>query len=334
MILICYGTRPEYLKVSPLFDEFDKWKIKYRVLQMQQHTTLIDGCRYDIKVKVKSSATNRLDGIISAIANMPEDTFAQCTHVLVQGDTATTFACGLAGYHRGMKIIHLEAGLRTNDLRNPFPEEGYRQMLSRIASIHFCPTDNNKLSLIKENVLGEIYVVGNTALDSLRDFRQKTTTSKVVLVTIHRTENVPIVSSWFKSFNNLASTFPKYQFVIPVHPNPEIQKHCKLLTRVELKPSLPHNELMDILVTARAVITDSGGIQEEAAFLGKPALVCRKTTEREEALGKTSLMCEEPLLLHSRFEQLLQISPKPLNVFGDGYSSRKIAEILRKNENI
>jgi UDP-N-acetylglucosamine 2-epimerase (non-hydrolysing) len=328
MILISYGTRPEWIKIKPLIEAFKLTQIPYKVLFTGQHTHIAN-FGYDYKLDIHKHE-NRLNEVISSILRAPSNIFDGIEYVLVQGDTASTYAVGLSAYNHGIKVIHLEAGLRTYDLDNPCPEEAYRQMLSRIASIHFCATNNNKNYLETEKVSGEIYVVGNTVLDNLRNVSSKY--GDHILITMHRRENLPIMKDWFEELNNLAAHNKDLKFILPMHPNPEIQKHRNLLTNVEIVDPLSYENMIESIATCKFIISDSGGIQEEASFLNKRVIVCRKFTERTESIGGHSILCKSPGDLKERFEQVktnFQIDlPSP---YGDGFASHKICNILKNH---
>ena len=324
-ILVCYGTRPEYIKVKG-FLKYRK-ELNLKLLYVAQHENLING-EFDYKISI-NEGNNRLDSIISSVLIHMDDIMDGVTHVMVQGDTATAFAVALAALNRNKKIIHLEAGLRTYDKNNPYPEESYRQMISRIADIHFCPTEGNKMDLVSEKSGGEIFVVGNTGLDGL--FGTKTRSYNKVLVTIHRRENHEIAEKWFKEIENLAATNTEYEFIIPIHPNPNIKKHSDIFKRVKIVDPMSHKDIIDYMKDCKVIITDSGGIQEEGSFLGKRVIVCRKTTERPEAIGKGSYLCKSPELLKQIFNNAIKnysdIYECP---YGDGKSSERIIKILEK----
>ena len=154
MILICYGTRPEHIKIKPLMDEMKSENLAFKTLFTGQHTDLVKS-NFDFILSIKEG-NNRLDSVVSSCMDLDEKIFEGVTHILVQGDTVSAYSLALAAFHRGIKIIHLEAGLRTYDFQNPYPEEAYRQCISRISDINLCPTDNNKNNLEKENINGEL----------------------------------------------------------------------------------------------------------------------------------------------------------------------------------
>jgi UDP-N-acetylglucosamine 2-epimerase (non-hydrolysing) len=337
MILISYGTRPEYIKIKPLIIEMSRQDIKYRLLFTGQHVNMgIDLPDYTLTIPETNG--NRLDSIINGCMNIPDDIFNDVEYVLVQGDTTSVLGLALSAMHRGIKIIHLEAGLRSNDFKNPYPEEYNRRLVSSIADIHLCPTFDNKINLIKENISNDkIFVVGNTGLDNLIEYKN---VPKVelnnILVTLHRRENHDTIDEWFLTINNLAIENSEYKFILPIHPNPSIAKYRHLLTNVTVVNQLKHEELIYLIINSEMVITDSGGIQEECSFFNKKCLVCRNVTERPEAIGITTKMIRNPWELLKSFGKALKPDCEWFNIdnqtspFGDGYTSKKICEILKR----
>ena len=332
-ILLCYGTRPEWIKIKPLLNAFKQEGIEYSVLNVRQHTSLLEEnseVNYVLNIEDSTSNKNRLDSIVGNIANIPQLAFHEVTHVLVQGDTATALMCSIAAFNRQIPVIHLEAGLRTYDLKNPYPEEAYRQMISRIASIHLCPTEQNALNLKSEHVNGIINVVGNTVLDNLLDLRKQLSYGNEVLITLHRRENHDKINNWFEIISQIAIANPNIVYTLPIHPNPNVLKHKDLLKNVNIISALPYDQFLKRLIACRYLISDSGGIQEEASFLGKKVIVCRKITERPETVGLNSILCSEPSNLVSIEEELKNnYIIEPNNTYGDGYSSIKIAKLLK-----
>jgi UDP-N-acetylglucosamine 2-epimerase len=328
MVLITYGTRPEYIKVKPLIDEMKKREIPFKTLSTGQHKDIAPKDA-DYNLKFVDFDGNRLDSVIKNCLSISEECFEGITHILVQGDTTSVVGLSLSALHRKIKVIHLEAGLRTYDNENPYPEENNRKIVSTIASTHLCPTNQNKENLLKENVGGNIYVVGNTVLDNLLHYKKECEYKNKVLVTMHRRENHDNLHIWFYTINEIAKEYPNLEFIIPLHPNPNVQKHKKWLTDVKIINPMCHDELVKLLVKTKLVITDSGGIQEECSFFNKKVLVCRKITERPESVGLTSFMVSEPSKLEEIFSQ--HINNYEINIdspFGDGYSSIKICDIL------
>lgn len=326
MILIAYGTRPEKIKIDPLIKLIPREK--YKTVFTGQHTDLLENCLFDYKLKIEEG-DNRLDSIVRSCLNA-RDIWDGITHVLVQGDTTSAFSMALAAFHRKIKIIHLEAGLRTYDKDNPFPEEVNRDMISAMADIHLCPTSFNAGNIIREGAdQKSVFVVGNTGLDSISHLKSKIKTEKKILVTLHRRENHDTIDKWFESIDALAGKYAEYEFILPIHPNPNVKKHSGILKNVKVVPPMDRNELLDVLVSCSLVITDSGGIQEECSFFNKKALVCRKITERPESVGITSFMVDLKSL-NLIFEREINSGP-PFEMkcpYGDGNSSEKIIKIL------
>lgn len=337
MILVTYGTRPEYIKIKPLVDKMSRVGIKYHTLFTGQHTTLIGEHEPDLSFEMASLNNNRLNSIVANCLRMPDVLFKDITHILVQGDTSSVMGLALNALHRNIKVIHLEAGLRTNDYENPYPEENNRRIVSTIASIHLCPTEHNKENLIKENILGDIHVVGNTVLDTIVDYQKNISYSNKVLVTLHRRENHENMKLWFKKINKLANDFPSIEFVLPIHPNPNVKKYKHLLNKVKVLEPMDRNELIKFISEAKMVITDSGGIQEESSFLRTKCLVCRTITERPESLGISSFIIKDPNYLRPEFEYHLgryNLTHSFKCPYGDGYASKKICEILKNKYNL
>lgn len=319
MILLCFGTRPEWLKIKPLINVLDD----YQLLFTGQHPDLLRDIKVDYTIEINDSI-NRLDQLISdCLLQFPEGDFDS---VLVQGDTASAFACAIAAFNRQKKIYYLESGLRSYDLNHPYPEEGYRQMISRIADVNLCPTELSKQNLVKENVNGICHVVGNTVLDNLLPYKDKCEYTNKVLVTLHRRENHYWMDEWFYKINNIAKENPDLEFILPIHPNPNVQKYKHILTNINVIEPLSHTELLEILVKCKLVISDSGGLQEESSFFNKKVIVCRKTTERPEGIDTEHLyICDNPNKLETLFN--LINSNYKINVecpYGDGKSSQKI----------
>lgn len=335
MLLVAFGTRPEWIKIKPVIDTIEG-KIPYRLLFTGQHADIIDDSIKNYQysqIEIKNDMSpNRLDAICCSVMSQIDEHLDRVTHVMVQGDTTTVFATALACFHRKIPVIHLEAGLRTWDNENPYPEEFNRQATGSIADIHLCPTLDAAHNLIKEHRKpNKTYVVGNTVLDNLAG--QKSEGEDAILVTLHRRENHEQILEWFKEINLLASKYTEYKWILPIHPNPNVLKHKDILTNVNACDPLPHGELIDILKRCKVVITDSGGIQEESAFFRKPCIVCRKTTEREEGIGDFSWLCGYPEDLENLFEDKkdYKIDESLECPYGDGKASVKILNLLKSN---
>lgn len=327
MILLVYGTRPEFIKIKPIINELKLRGKAFKILFTGQHENIANG-EYDYKVKIEDLSDERLDNIFANLMTLNSVIFDGITSVLVQGDTSSVVALALASMHRQIPVIHLEAGLRSGDVKNPFPEEYNRKIVSAIASVHLCPTNISAENLKKENITENVYVVGNTSLDNLISYKEKCETTNKILVTLHRRENHENIEEWFNAINDLAK-ITDYEFILPIHPNPNVSSHKHLLTNVNVIEPMSHNDLLNLLVKTRMVITDSGGIQEECSFFNKQCLVCRKVTERPEALGFTSHLVKTPRMLPNEFFRNLSMSHKEqICPYGDGFSAKKVCDIL------
>ena len=328
-ILLCFGTRPEWLKIKSLVRELPREK--YALLFTGQHTDLLKDVEVDYRIDI-TEGVNRLDDVVSScLLQFPEGDFDS---VLVQGDTASAFACALAAFNRKLRIVYLEAGLRSYDLQHPYPEEAYRQMIARIADVNLCPTTKSAMNLAEEKVQGQVMIVGNSVLDNLLEHKDKVEYSNKVLVTLHRRENHELMDKWFLELDILAADNPDLEFILPLHPNPAVQKHKHLLKDVTVIDPLPHNELLDILVKSKFVISDSGGLQEEGSFFNKKVIVCRETTERPEGIETGHLfLCPTPEELSKKFYSIsnnyIVDSECP---YGDGYTGQKVAQLINESK--
>jgi UDP-N-acetylglucosamine 2-epimerase (non-hydrolysing) len=327
-ILICFGTRPEWLKIQLLVDILDIGT--YKLLHTGQHTDLLDEIDVDYRIHIPDG-NNRLDDIISqCMLGFPGDGYDS---VLVQGDTASALGCGIAAFNRGKKIYYLESGLRSGDMKNPYPEEGYRQMLSRIADVHFAPTQLSEYNLRNENIHTDVYVTGNTVLDNLKKYIKlygEPEYGNTILITLHRRENHDIMDKWFEQIDVLAQTHPEYEFILPLHPNPNVSKWKDILKHVNVVNPIPHDEFIKKMMGCRMIISDSGGIQEEASFFNKKVIVCRKNTERPEGIYTGHLhLCPSPDKLQDIFgyveknPYICKSSP-----YGNGNSAQIIKQII------
>ena len=329
MILITFGTRPEYIKVLPVMREFDSRGYPYKTFFTGQHTDLLENTiSPDYQIEI-SEGGNRLDTIVQAILNKDE-IFENIDSVMVQGDTTSAFATALAAFHRKIPVAHLEAGLRTYDKYSPYPEEFNRRAISSLADIHFVPTQVAADNLQREGFKEQIHLVGNTVLDNLSHL--KTYDSDTVIVTLHRREKHSQIKEWFEEINRLAKKNPHLQFIFPIHPNPMVKKYENLLTSVVVYPPMEHEEFISRLARCKYIITDSGGIQEEAAFLKKPCIVCRDFTERAEGLGSFSILCKTPAELEPSLLWAAKTDLQGLTCpYGDGKSSQYIADVYKKS---
>ena len=324
MILISFGTRPEYIKIKPLIKAFEG-KIPYKLLFTGQHVDLLSKVEGDIFRLNIQDGPNRLDSIVSSVMNN-DQIFKDIDAVLVQGDTTSVFAVALAAFHRKIKIIHLEAGLRTFNKNHPYPEEFNRRAVSVMADIHLSPTEVCTSNLQRERVDGKIFTVGNTVLDNLVHIHPEYTNK--IVITMHRRENHNLIPEWFGMFDKLAKENPEYDFVIPLHPNPNVQKHKNLLKHVRVVDPMDYEDFIKLLSQAYIVITDSGGLQEESSFFGKKCIVCRETTERVEGMGTFAFMTNPQQLENDFYMVLKDHVPDDVCPYGDGLSANRITNLL------
>lgn len=326
-ILICFGTRPEYIKIKSLIDNLQNIKIK--TCFTGQHKDLLKNINSDYILNFEDNLTNnRLNDIFINIMKYTY-IFDNIDYVLVQGDTTTACAIAISAFNNKKKIIHLEAGLRSGDIANPFPEEMNRQIISKITNIHFCPTEFNKQNLLKENIQKNIYVVGNTGLDNIN--KNNCEYGNIILITLHRRDNENIINLWFEELEKISQKYSDIEFVIPLHPNPNIQKYKYMLKTIKVVEPMAHNDMINFIKKCKFVISDSGGLQEECSFLNKKIIVCRKTTERPESLNVHSVLCESPNLLANIVDNVInnyiinEICP-----YGDGNAWKNINKILQE----
>ena len=300
MYLICFGTRPELIKLIPLIQIFKEKNIQFKTLFSGQHENLIkDFYKYIdepdyvfTNIMEHGQTLNQLSSKILLQSNQLflENTFS---HVIVQGDTTTAYSLALSAFHFQIPVIHLEAGLRTNDKYSPFPEEINRRLISQISSIHLCPTKMSIENLQKEQITNGVHLVGNTVVDIYKYIFENTIPSnkiqdiidnnkEYIVVTLHRRENRgdKIFSMW----NQLNTLSIKYKFVYITHPSlPDSKKILDNSNIILLDPQ-DYESMVHLISNSKGIITDSGGLQEEAVCANKRALVCRDTTERPETI--------------------------------------------------
>lgn len=361
-VMVVFGTRPEAIKMCPLVNELKKNNLfDTTVCVTGQHKEMLEQVlkvfdvtpEYDLQImkhdqtlfSITTSILTKLKPILEEVA--PDI-------VLVHGDTTTTFATSLAAFYLGIKVGHVEAGLRTYNMRSPFPEEFNRQAVSIMSDFNFAPTENAKLNLINEGKsLDSIFVTGNTAIDAL-----KTTISfnyhhelfdwlgddRLIMLTAHRRENQGFaMKNMFKAIKRVLNEQSDIKVVYPIHKNPQIRKVANEIfqsdDRIKLIEPLEVIDFHNFLNKSYLILTDSGGIQEEAPSLGKPVLVMRDTTERPEgvAAGTLKLVGTNEEIIYQNFMELLndeneyEKMSKASNPYGDGESSKKIVEILERN---
>lgn len=363
-ILFVFGTRPEVIKLAPVILELKKQSDKYNVIicnteqqkELSNQTLSYFNLKADINLdcmKANQSLIEIQTRILNALDIVFDENSIDAT--IVQGDTMTVLCGALASYYRKIPVFHVEAGLRSYNIYEPFPEEAMRQMTTRVAELNFAPTEKNKEALLKENIQTEkIFVVGNTVIDALfclsnqtmegagRFFENKKVNidDKLVLITAHRRENHgERIDQILNAIEHLVLKYENHTFVIPVHPNPNVKDkiHTRLseYKNVRLLEPLDYPNLVYLMKHAKLILTDSGGIQEEAPSFGCPTLVMRYETERQEGIeaGVSILVGADYDKIISYSEEVLS-KDKPLtrlralNPYGDGKSSLKIEEII------
>lgn len=334
MIAIIFGTRPEYLKLKSIIDIFKKENFKnYKVIYITQHENLEENIDFEIEIlKIDYSTNNRLSNIGTEILIKLPNLINDCNSIIVQGDTATAFYSALVGYQNNKKIIYIEAGLRTYDLTKPYPEEGYRQMISRIASINFTPHEDSSNILKQELVSGKIFSVGNTILDLVNSYNLKCSMENTVLITFHRRENWDKIDDLLIGLKKLVNKTPNLKYLWYLHPNPILQKKVKSsikeLETIELKNPTNHVEFTKKISKCNFIITDSGGIQEEASFLGKHCIVLRASTERNHIPDTYLTILEDYTKLDQVYEKIPKNHLPKCIVYGLGNSSEEIYKII------
>ena len=335
-ILISYGTRPEIIKLSPIIRELDKRGISFKTVFTGQHRELYDDVKDlvpepDFHLDIMKENQTLTDILSSISLRFGEILRSENPDLLiVQGDTSTVAISALIAFYEKVPVGHVEAGLRTYDLTSPFPEEGNRQMVSRIASYNWAPTELAAKQLKKENV-GNITVTGNTVIDACKNFNYPISYENKVLITLHRRENFGSpMEKIFSEIDLLAKEYSHLEFIFPMHPNPNVQKLRPILKNVNIIDPLGYSEMMQLLSKVKFVISDSGGVQEECAAFGKKVLVCRNTTERPEGLDAGfAKLVHTNIVEHFNWANK---SPKwsGANPYGDGKASQKIIETILK----
>ncbi|MDY5798230.1 MAG: UDP-N-acetylglucosamine 2-epimerase (non-hydrolyzing) [Eubacteriales bacterium] len=358
-ILLVFGTRPEAIKMCPLVNELKTREgIKTIVCVSGQHRQMLDQVLeafhvvpdYDLSIMKDRQTlfditTNILDRIKAVLEEVKPDV------VLVHGDTSTTFVTALACFYMQIPVGHVEAGLRTNDIYSPYPEEFNRQAVSIISRYNFAPTEQARQNLLSEGKRPEsIFVTGNTAIDALRttvreDYSHPelvwASDSRLILITAHRRENLgEPMKNMFRAIRRVMDEHTDVKAIYPIHMNPIVRKTADEFLggddRIHIIEPLDVLDFHNFLARCFLVLTDSGGIQEEAPSLGKPVLVMRNTTERPEgiAAGTLKLVGTDEEVIYRSFKQLLEDNEEyarmsnACNPYGDGFACKRIADIL------
>ena len=361
-ILSVFGTRPEAIKMCPLVKELaSRPEIESLCCVTAQHRQMLDSVLevFDLKPdwdldimtprQTLSTITSKcLTGMDEAIEALKPDM------ILVHGDTSTTFAGALSAFYHQVPVGHVEAGLRTYDKYSPFPEEMNRKMVSAIADLYFCPTVNNRANLLKEGITDGLFVTGNTVIDALKttvreDYVFSTEElnrlpygeKKIILVTCHRRENYgEPMRSIMLALRQIAESHEDVELVYPVHLSPVVReavdKYLRGAPRVHLIDPLPADEMHNLMARCYLVLTDSGGLQEEAPALGKPVLVLRRETERPEAVAAgtvklTGVVQDDIVTMAGRLisdKAAYEKMAHAVNPYGDGHACERIADAI------
>ena len=366
-ILLIFGTRPEAIKMAPLFKVFQKDTDSFetKVCVSAQHREMLDQVLKFFEIKPDYDLDlmrpgQNLYGLTATIIESLKPILEEFTpdYVFVHGDTTTTMAGSIASFYSGAKVCHVEAGLRTNNKNSPFPEEINRQITGRICDYHFAPTETSKKNLLKENISEDsILVTGNTVIDALfksvdkvnqnpsqliQNLSKRIGSQEVVLVTGHRRENHGEgFQRICKALKRIAEDDTTRLIIYPVHLNPKVQEPVNRIlygiNNIILINPLAYQDFIWLMNKSKIIITDSGGVQEEAPSLGKPVLVMRDTTERPEAVEagtvllvgtNEDLIVSKALDLLNNHENFVKMS-KLHNPYGDGLASNRIVDFIK-----
>lgn len=359
-IMCVVGTRPEAIKMAPVILALrESADLKVRVVLTGQHQELLQqalstfGVSGDRNLSVMRD-NQSLAGLTARLIDTLDPIIAEEAPdlLIAQGDTTTVMVAAMAAFYRNVPFGHVEAGLRTGNMRFPFPEEFNRIVAGRVASLNFAPTEGAKRALLAEGIPGStIFVTGNTVIDSLLQIAARADTipfsfpqdRRVILMTMHRRENFGApMRSIVEAVRQIASDFPDVEFVYPVHPNPNVRAfvHEQLGSRpgFTLTEPLDYTDLVSTMKRATIVLTDSGGLQEEAPALGKPVLVLRAETERPEAVdaGVAKLVGTDKDTIVNEITRLLTEAKayssmaRGISPYGDGQAAGRIARIVSK----
>lgn len=361
-VMLVFGTRPEAIKMCPLVKElYTRKNIQTLVCVTGQHRQMLDQVLnafqvkpdYDLSImKEKQTLFDVTISILEKIKNILEKEHPDI--VLVHGDTTTTFATALAAFYLQISVGHVEAGLRTYNIFSPYPEEFNRQATGIIAKYNFAPTEKSKENLLKEGKKPEsIYVTGNTAIDALRTTVKENYThkelnwaqgSRLIMLTAHRRENLgKPMRHMFQAIRRIVDETPDIKVIYPIHMNPAVRAAADEILgnddKIHIIEPLDVLDFHNFLANSYLILTDSGGIQEEAPSLGKPVLVMRDTTERPEgiAAGTLKLVGTNEETIYKEFKKLLtdreayEAMSHASNPYGDGFASKRIADILEQS---
>lgn len=355
-VMIVFGTRPEAVKMAPVIRELQKFPDRVRVLTVvtAQHREMLDqvmavfGITPDVDLNIMAPGqtlaqitTRAVSGLDEVLAREKPDM------VLVQGDTTTVLAAALAAFYHKVAVGHVEAGLRTHDMYDPFPEEMMRRLTGQIATLHFAPTTQSRDNLLASGVPEDrIFVTGNTVIDALLSVaantpEQTASGRRTILLTAHRRENLgEPMRHIFQAMADLLDRFPDVELVYPMHKNPKVREIAREVLggrdRVTLTEPPDYAPFVAMMKAATLIVTDSGGVQEEAPSLGKPVLVVRRTTERPEGVdaGTVKLVGVDRGTIRDEAARLLSdpdaynTMARAENPYGDGHAAERIRDVL------
>jgi UDP-N-acetylglucosamine 2-epimerase (non-hydrolysing) len=343
MILIAFGTRPEIIKLFPVIKALKKHHLPFKTLFSGQQLDLFKDVMELVSSPDFSFADifsgkgkhNSLGASFAKICHAAETLFSKnkFDFVIVQGDTTTAWALSLLAFYNDIKVAHVEAGLRTFDLYNPYPEELNRTLIGKIAHLHFAPTKRAYETLIQEGAR-VVHLVGNTIVDAVNYYKKnltlKTEVTNKILVTLHRRENHVIMKELFLELEAIAQQNSDLELIFPIHPNPNVRRYDRFLKADNIKVINPisYPDTLRLMSQVHFIITDSGGIQEEATCFNKKVIVAREKTERPELIE-----CGLGVLSGrniSNFVEWARIAPPPLekSPYGEGNAAEKIAQVL------
>jgi len=348
MILVAYGTRPEIIKLFPIINELTARRLPFKTLFTGQQQDLYEDVKNlvpkpDFSFSEYFSGKNKHNTLgmsFVKICEAAEKLFNehQFDIIIIQGDTTTAWALAQMAFYNGIKIAHVEAGLRTYDLENPYPEELNRTLITQVANLNFAPTKQAYDTLINLG-LKNVHLVGNTIVDAVNYFKVslgfRDETSNKVLVTLHRRENHKIMGRLFDELQVVAENNPELEFIFPIHPNPEVRKHKTRLNAKNTQVISPigYPEMLKLINQALFIISDSGGIQEEATCFNKKVLIVREKTERPETIdvGLGKLVGKD---IRDHIDWALKSPPNITEFpYGDGHTAQRIANILSSDHN-
>jgi UDP-N-acetylglucosamine 2-epimerase (non-hydrolysing) len=363
--MVVFGTRPEAIKMCPLVKALkSKQQLNTVVCVTGQHREMLDQVLqafnivpdFDLSIMKENQTLfdvtlNILERMKTVLEEVKPDI------VLVHGDTSTSFVTALAAFYKNIPIGHVEAGLRTYDIFSPYPEEFNRQAISIVARYNFAPTEKSKVNLINEGKdPSSIFVTGNTAIDALKttvrddykhDLLDWASDSRLIMITAHRRENLgEPMRNMFRAIKRIVEEYSNIKVIYPIHMNPAVRMTAKEIfgdsNRIKIIEPLDVVDFHNFLARSYLILTDSGGIQEEAPSLGKPVLVMRDTTERPEGIiaGTLKLVGTEQEVIYDTFKLLLEdereyeMMSNASNPYGDGFASVRIANILAHGKNV